>query len=985
MTARSSRLAAGGRIDRTISWRFTVDGEEFSGHPGDTLASALLANGRIAVGNSLYEGRPRGILSAGVEESNALVKVQPRFPGQVAESMLPATTVTLVDGLDAELLNGLGRLDPEDDRAEYDKKYVHTDVLVIGGGPAGLAAAREAVRTGARVMLLDDQPELGGSLLSGSTASGLAESIEGMTAPEWVADVEAELVSAPESTVLNRTTAFGAYDANYVIAVQSRTDHLPSPAAPGVSRQRIWHIRAAQVVLAPGAHERPLVFENNDRPGIMLASAVRSYLNRYAVAAGQRVVISTTNDSAYALAGDLRAAGVEIAAVVDARPHLTAVAAAAVEAGTRVLAGSAVANTAADTGTAGDAGRLTGVTVRGIDDDGELTSNIEHIACDLLAVSGGWSPVVHLHSQRQGKLRWDDGLAAFVPGSNVPNQQIAGSGRGSFDPADCIAEGISAGAAAAIAAGFSAAAAPVPLGEPTASAPIRQLWLVPGEEGTPEDWHHHFVDFQRDQSVADVLRSTGAGMRSVEHIKRYTSISTANDQGKTSGVNAIGVIAAALRVAGEVTRGIGDIGTTTYRAPFTPVAFAALAGRQRGDLFDPARVTSIHSWHVNHGALFEDVGQWKRPWYFPQPGEDMDAAVLRECTAVRESVGFMDATTLGKIEIRGRDAGEFLNRIYTNAFKKLAPGSARYGVMCTADGMILDDGVTLRLDEDRYLMTTTTGGAARILDWLEEWLQTEWPDLDVHCTSATEQWTTIAVVGPKSRAVLTKVAPALAADGGLEPGAFPFMAFRETTLASGVPARVCRISFSGELAYEINVPSWYGLAAWQDVAAAGAEFNITPYGTETMHVLRAEKGYPIVGQDTDGTVTPQDAGMDWAVSKVKDFIGKRSYTRADTARTDRRHLVSVLPVDRTLRLPEGTQLVEKGIPLDPAQGPVPMQGFVTSSYHSAALGRPFALALIRNGRNRIGETLVSAAGNRFVDVIVAETVLFDPEGTRRDG
>ncbi|RJT83268.1 sarcosine oxidase subunit alpha family protein [Arthrobacter cheniae] len=980
MTSHNARLAAGGRIDRTISWRFTVDGEEFTGHPGDTLASALLANGRIAVGNSLYENRARGIMSAGVEESNALVRIEPRFTGHVAESMLPATTVTLVDGLKAELLNGLGRLDPEDDRAEYDKKYVHTDVLVIGGGPAGLAAAREAVRSGARVMLLDDQPELGGSLLSGSTAPGLAESIEGKPALEWVADVEAELVSGSESTVLNRTTAFGAYDANYVIAVQNRTDHLSSPAAPGVSRQRIWHIRAAQVVLAPGAHERPLVFENNDRPGIMLASAVRSYLNRYAVAAGHRVVVSTTNDSAYALAADLRAAGVEIAAVADARPQLTDVAAAAVAAGTRVLIGSAVVDTSAD-GT----GRLNTVTVRGINDDGELTAPTEQIACDLLAVSGGWSPLVHLHSQRQGKLRWDDELAAFVPSTVVPNQQTIGSGRGSFDLADVLAEGISAGVAAATAVGFESATQPSVPGEPKASAPTRQLWLVPGQTGTPDDWHSHFVDFQRDQSVADVLRSTGAGMRSVEHIKRYTSISTANDQGKTSGVNAIGVIAAALRTAGEASRGIGDIGTTTYRAPFTPVAFAALAGRQRGELFDPARKTSIHPWHEARGALFEDVGQWKRPWYYPQAGEDMDAAVLRECAAVRDSVGFMDATTLGKIEIRGRDAGEFLNRIYTNAFKKLAPGSARYGVMCTADGMIFDDGVTLRLDDDRYFMTTTTGGAAKVLDWLEEWLQTEWPDLDVHCTSVTEQWTTIAVVGPRSRAVIAKLAPELAADGGLEAEAFPFMTFRETTLASGVQARVCRISFSGELAYEINVPAWYGLNTWEAVAAAGAEFDITPYGTETMHVLRAEKGYPIVGQDTDGTVTPQDAGMEWVVSKAKEFIGKRSFARADAQREDRKHLVSVLPVDRAFRLPEGTQLVEHGIDVDPAAGPVPMQGFVTSSYSSAALGRTFALALIKNGRNRIGETLVAAAGDQLVDVVVAETVLFDPEGTRKDG
>lgn len=981
-----ARLSTGGRIDRSVTWRFTLDGREYTGHPGDTLASALLANGRLRAGDSLYEGRPRGIMSAGVEESNALVKVAARFPGHVAESMLPATTVSLVDGLSAEYLSGLGKLDPAEDHAEYDKKYVHTDVLVVGGGPAGLAAARQAVRAGARVILIDDQPELGGSLLSGSTDPALAETIEGQPALEWVANVEAELISAAECTVLNRTTAFGSYDSNYVIAAQNRTDHLLTPAAPGVSRQRIWHIRAAQVILAPGAHERPLVFENNDRPGIMLASAVRSYLNRYAVAAGSRVVISTTNDSAYALAADLRAAGIAVEAVVDARAQLSETAAAAAAAGTRVLIGSAVANTTADA--SGD-GRLIGVTVRSINDAGELTSGIEQLACDLLAVSGGWSPVVHLHSQRQGRLRWDDDLAAFVPNSMVPNQQVAGSGRGTFALDDCVADGVSAGAAAVLAAGFDSDVEPSTPAPPRAAAPTRQLWLVPGEDGGPADWHHHFVDSQRDQSVADVLRSTGAGMRSVEHVKRYTSISTANDQGKTSGVNAIGVIAAALKHGGgepaDGTPSIGEIGTTAYRAPFTPVAFAALAGRQRGELFDPARLTSIHPWHVDQGALFEDVGQWKRPWYYPQDGEDMDTAVLRECAAVRESVGFMDATTLGKIEIRGKDAGEFLNRIYTNAFKKLAPGSARYGVMCTPDGMIFDDGVTLRLDEDRYFMTTTTGGAAKVLDWLEEWLQTEWPELDVHCTSVTEQWSTIAVVGPKSRAVLAKVAPELAVSGGLDAEAFPFMTFRETTLASGVQARVCRISFSGELAYEINVPSWYGLSTWEAVAAAGAEFNITPYGTETMHVLRAEKGYPIVGQDTDGTVTPQDAGMEWVVSKVKDFIGKRSYTRKDAGRTDRKHLVSVLPVDGTIRLPEGTQLVEQGITVNPAYGPVPMQGFVTSSYHSAALGRSFALALIKNGRNRIGETLVAAAGDQLVDVIVAETVLFDSEGARKDG
>ena len=975
----SNRLSHGGRIDRGTVFNFIVDGVGYAGHPGDTLASALLAAGRVSVGNSLYGNRPRGIMSAGVEESNALVKVAGRFPGHVAESMLPATTVELVDGLEAEFLSGLGQLDPSDDEAVYDKKYVHTDVLVVGGGPAGLAAAREAARTGARIILIDDQPELGGTLLSGRD-----EQVAGVDALEWVADIRAELASIPECTMLCRTTVFGSYDSNFLIAVENRTDHLQTAPADGVSHLRIWHIRANQVVLATGAHERPIVFENNDRPGIMLASAARTYLNRYGVAAGSRVVIGTTNDSAYLLASDLCAVGIEVAAVVDARPAPSALAAlVAAKTGVRVLYGSAVVDTVGEQ-------RLARVSVARIDDDGAPVGGIEEFKADLLAVSGGWSPVVHLHSQAQGKVRWDQDLVGFVPSTVVRDQQVVGAARGSYALADCIAEGVSAGAIAAVNAGFSTgaavAAAIATLARPARPAqpvaPTRALWLVGGTKGTTSDWNHHFVDFQRDQSVADVWRSTGAGLRSVEHIKRYTSISTANDQGKTSGVNAIGVIAAAFRRQGTaVDADIGSIGTTTYRAPFTPVSFVALAGRKRGDLFDAARRTSIHTWHEQRGALFEDVGQWKRPWYYPLAGEDMDAAVLRECAAVRDSVGYMDATTLGKIEIRGTGAGEFLNRIYTNAFKKLAPGSARYGVMCTPDGMIFDDGVTLRLDDDRYFMTTTTGGAAKVLDWLEEWLQTEWPELDVSCTSVTEQWTTIAVVGPKSRAVLGKLAPGL----DLSTEAFPFMTFRETVLASGVAARICRISFSGELAYEINVSAWYGLQTWEDVTEAGAEFKITPYGTETMHVLRAEKGYPIVGQDTDGTVTPQDAGMEWVVSKVKDFIGKRSYERAGVRSEGRKQLVSVMPTDGTIRLPEGTQLIDHGVPITPAVGPVPMQGFVTSSYRSAALGRSFGLALITNGRDRIGEHLVAVFGTELVDVVVGETVLFDAEGKRRDG
>ncbi|WP_425245058.1 sarcosine oxidase subunit alpha family protein [Streptomyces sp. NEAU-NA10] len=968
MTDQHFRLRQGGRVDRGTVLRFTVDGRELTGHPGDTVASAMLANGLVEVAPSLYRGRPRGIVAAGVEEPNALLQID----GSCSEGMLPATTVELHDGLTATTLSGMGQLDPTPDPAVYDKKYAHTDVLVVGAGPAGLAAAAAAAGSGARVILVDDQPEPGGSLLSGRT-----EQVGAQSALDWVAEVRAALDAAPEVVVLRRTTAFGSYDDNYLLALQRRTDHLgadaPAPSE-GVSRQRLWHIRARRVVLATGAHERPLVFAGNDRPGVMLAAAVRTYLNRYAVAPGTRAVVSTTNDSAYDTVADLRAAGIGVAAVVDARPELSHRAAeVAVATGVRVLTGSAVVDTAGE-------GRLTGVTVQALDAAGRLTGDPESFDCDLLAVSGGWSPVVHLHSQRQGRLRWDEDLVAFVPDGTVRDQQVVGAARGTYDLDGCLAEGARAGARAATQAGF-----PVPVPAPgdarSGAGPVRALWLVPapgaGPDSEPGTWDTHFVDLQRDVTVADVRRSTGAGMRGVEHVKRYTSLGTAGDQGKTSGVNAIGVIAEALGVDASP----GEIGTTAYRAPYTPVAFAALAGRERGELFDPERTTSIHSWHVAQGAMFEDVGQWKRPWYYPRPGEDMDTAVARECRAAREGVAFMDASTLGKIEIWGADAGEFLNRVYTNAFKKLKPGTARYGVMCKPDGMIFDDGVTLRLDDNRYFMTTTTGGAAGVLDWLEEWLQTEWPELDVHCTSVTEQWATIAVVGPQSREVVAQLAP----DVDLSAEAFPFMAFRETTLASGVPARICRISFSGELAYEINVSAWYGLAVWEEVYAIGRPYGITPYGTETMHVLRAEKGYIIVGQDTDGTVTPQDAGMSWVVSKQKDFIGKRSHARADTSRTDRRQLVGLLPSDRATRLPEGTQLVAPDVPVTPEAGPVPMLGHVTSSYHSQALGRPFALALVAGGRARIGETLLAPVGEDLVPVEVTDFVLYDPEGTKRDG
>ncbi|WP_327065424.1 sarcosine oxidase subunit alpha family protein [Kitasatospora sp. NBC_01302] len=951
------RLPRGGRVDRSAPLRFTFDGVAYTGLRGDTLASALLANGVLRVAPSLHRGRPRGISTAGVEEPSALVQVD----GPCSEPMLLATTIELYEGLSAVGLAGLGRLDPRPDEAVHDKMHIHTDVLVVGGGPAGLAATLAAGRCGARVVLVDDQPELGGSLLAGR------ESIDGRPALDWVADARAELTAQSDTRILTRSTAIGYHDHNYLLVAEHRTDHLGPHPVPGVSRQRLWHIRARRVVLATGAHERPMVFAGNDRPGVMSAAAVRAYVNRYAVLPGRRAVVLTTNDHAYATALDLVAAGARVAALVDTRAEPPAdLVASARGAGIEVRTGSAVVGTRGHD-------RLSAVRIAELDADDAISGPVREVACDLLAVSGGWNPAVHLWSQSQGTTRYEDDLAAFVPAQAAQNVVSVGAALGVLDLAGCLGGAFAAGVEAADLAGFPTSVPSVPpsSGDLPPARP-RPVWLVPGETGDPSEWHDHFVDLQRDATVADVQRAIRAGMRSVEHIKRYTTIGTAHDQGKASGVSATGVIA---RLLGA--RSPGEVGTTTYRGPYVPVSFALLAGRERGALFDPVRTTAIHPWHVEHGAVFENVGQWKRPWYYPRPGESMAAAVERECRAAREGVAVMDASTLGKIDVIGPDAGEFLNRVYTNAFAKLAVNSARYGVMCRADGMVFDDGVTLRLAADHYIMTTTTGNAAGVLDWLEEWSQTEWPELRVRFTSVTEQWATVAVVGPRSREVVAALAP----DLDVSNDAFPFMTARETRLASGVAARICRISFSGELAFEINVAGWYGLATWESVIRAGAPLGITPYGTESMHVLRAEKGYPVIGQDTDGTVTPQDLGMEWVVSQRKPFIGKRSFRRADTARGDRRQLVGLLPVDPAVLLPEGAQLVADAEVSPPTRA----LGHVTSSYRSAALGHTFALALVVGGRERLGERVYAPLPDGVVAATITDPVLYDPKGTRRDG
>lgn len=1001
-----NRTNEGGRIDRQQPIQFTFNGDSYSGFAGDTLASALLANDVHLVGRSFKYHRPRGIVAAGAEEPNSMVQLG---TGATTEPNIRATQISLYDGLQASSVNvwpsvnfdvsavngvfakiftagfynktfmwprsfwmklyepvirraaGWGKAPTERDPDIYDHMHCHADVLIVGAGPAGLSAALEAGRSGARVVLVDEQSEVGGSLL------GLKRTIGGEDAANWIQSAWDELAAMGEVTVLTRSTAFGYYDQNYLCILEQKTDHLPAKERIGKVRQRVWHVRATEVVLATGCHERPLVFADNDRPGIMLAGAVQTYANRYGVLPGKNIAFFCNNDSAYEAALDLKAAGAKIAAIIDCRTEVdTALRKLTEDAGIRILEGYAI------TATKGGK-RVSKIEVRPIQKGAKVyTSSPTVIECDLVAMSGGWSPVVHLFSQSQGKLEYLEEKACFVPGKAVQRQIFAGAVTGHFSLQECLEEGQQSGLKAASNAGFTstASAARSVTGEPEIGN-IEPFWIVPSYRPIGEGLVKHFVDLQNDSTAADIELATREGFESIEHIKRYTLTGFGTDQGKTSNINALAIL------SGILDKPIPKVGTTTFRPPYTPVSYGALAGRNLGTWSDPVRVTSIHDWHTNNRAKFENVGQWKRPWYYPKQGEDMQAALNRECLAVRNSVGVLDASTLGKIDIRGPDAAEFLNRIYTNAWLKLGIGKVRYGLMCHEDGMVFDDGTTGRIAEDRFLMTTTSGNAAIVLDWLEEYLQTEWPDLDVYCTSVTEQWATVSIAGPKARDLLAKLAPEM----DLSNDAFPYMSFQEGDV-SGISARIFRISFTGELSYEINVPWYFGKALWEEVMAAGEAYDITPYGTESMHVLRAEKGFIIVGQETDGTTTPQDLGMDWIVSKKKpDFIGKRSFSRPDSRRADRKQLVGLLTENPSEVLPEGAQLV-----FDPdAVIPMPMVGHVTSSYYSANLGRSIALAVVKGGQNRHGDKIFAPLKSGTLTAEIVDPVFYDKAGEKLNG
>ncbi len=968
------RLPAGGRIDRSRTLAFRFDGRRYTGHPGDTLASALLANGVRLFARSFKYHRPRGVMAAGAEEPNALVLLE---PGPFAEPNLRATEIELYDGLTAESVNrwpslrfdlgaatglmsglfvagfyyktfmwppswwnriyapairrmaGLARAPREPDPEVYEHRHAHCDILVVGGGPAGIAAAHAAAAAGARVMLADERPRPGGSLPDGP------ERVGGEDGAAWAG----RMLAGTSALLLPRTTAFGYYDHNFVALAERLTEGLSPSERAGRPRQRIWHVRARRVVLATGAHERPLVFPGNDLPGVMLARSVTAYIHRYGVLPGNRAVFLANDDSVYAAAREFARHGGEVAAVVDLRVDGTADAD-----GLPVLRGAVPLRTL---------GRR---AVTGIEIESEGAAR--RIACDLVAMGGGWNPAVHLFSQSRGMLRWDDQLQTFVPGRSAQAERSVGAAAGRFDLEGCIAEGAETGAAFARELGFDA---PAP-----SALPERPHRPAPAQTAPPAGRGKAFVDFQNDVTAADVALARREGMHSVEHLKRWTTLGMATDQGKTSNINGLALMAAGLGVPPA------EVGHTTFRPPYTPVPFGALAGRNIAALADPVRRTPMQDWQEANGAVFEPVGQWLRARYYPRDGETMREAVARECRAVREAAGILDASTLGKIDIRGPDAAEFLNRIYTNGWKTLAVGRCRYGLMLGEDGMVFDDGVTTRTGEHRYLMTTTSGNAAAVLDWLEEWLQTEWPELRVYCTSVTEQWGTITVSGPQARALLEP----LVEDIDLDPAAFPFLSMREGRI-DGVPGRIFRIAFTGELSYEVNLPWRRAAPVWAKLVEAGA----VPYGTEAMHVLRAEKGFIVVGHETDGTVTPVDLGMERMLSSRKDFIGRRSLARPDSQRADRKQLVGLLPEDASEVLQEGAQIVET----PGATPPVPMLGHVTSSYWSPVMGRGFALALVRGGRARHGDRVWASATTGESRVRIVDPVFYDPEGARLDG
>ena len=994
----ANRIAGAGRLTPAKSVRFTFDGQLLTALEGDTLASALLSHGIHLMGRSFKYHRPRGVLGAGAEEPNALMDI--RRDGSRRQPNVRATVQEVFDGMQAVSQNrwpslafdvgavnnllsplfaagfyyktfmwpkaawktlyepfirgaaGLGVSPSERDSDHYSNRYLHADVLIVGGGVAGLSAALAAAETGVSVVLCDEQATIGGSLIHES-----ATKIGGAPGFEWAQNTAAKLAAMDNVRLLTRTTAFGYYAQNFVGLIERITDHLADPD-PDLPRERLWQVRAKRVILATGAIERPMVFANNDRPGIMLSSAARTYLNHYGVGIGSKVGVYAAHDSAYQAAFDLHQQGVSVPAIVDTRESPgEGLLSRAADLGLEVLTRSHVSNTKGSR-------RINAMVVSPHSGGQDRT-----ISVDALITSAGWTPSVHLFSQSRGKVAYDEETQRFLPDQYVQDCVSVGACNGTDDLKNMLDEALKAGGDAAKACGASRAT------KPRIRVAGEDAWtggmVGAGEGAGPDKPVKAFVDFQNDVTAKDIRLAVREGMHSIEHVKRFTTTGMASDQGKTSNIHGLAIAADAL------DRAIPQVGLTTFRAPYTPVTFGAIVNHARDKLFDPVRRTPIHGWEEDHGAVFEDVGQWKRAWYYPRGGEDMHAAVNRECRTVRKIAGMFDASTLGKIEVVGPDAAAFLDIMYTNGWSKLKPGRCKYGIMLREDGFIYDDGVVARIAEDRFHVTTTTGGAPRVLHHMEDYLQTEFPNMNVWLTSTSEQWAVIAVQGPKARQIIEPLVEGIDISGE----AMPHMSAREG-LICGVPTRLFRVSFTGEAGFEINVPADHGRAVWEALWQQAEPLGACAYGTEAMHVLRAEKGFIIVGQDTDGTVTAEDAGLGWAIARSKpDFVGIRGMMRPDLVAEGRKQLVGLKTKKPETVLEEGAQIVA-----DPNEAvPMTMIGHVTSSYWSENCGHSIAMALLANGRNRMGETVYVPMPDRVIEAEVCGTIFLDEKGERLHG
>jgi len=990
------RLDKVGYINRNKKISFKFNGKKYFGYEGDTLASALLANGIHLVGRSFKYHRPRGFVGAGVDEPNAHVQL---YNGAKTEPNAIATSVELVEGLVAtsqncwpsvsfdfgainNLLNkffpagfyyktfmwpknfwykiyepvirkaaglGIAPLKPDPDR--YEHKFEYCDVLVAGSGPSGLASALAAAKNGARVILAEDKPRFGGSLLTDEVTIGNKKG------KDWADETVSQLKSMPNVIVKNRSQVFGYYDHNMMVMFERTKDHIEKPSK-FTPRQKLWYIRAKEVVVSTGSIERPLVFGNNDRPGIMLASAAKEYMKVYGVLVGRKPIIFTNNDSAYDTAIEFKKNGID-PLVVDVRTNSeSSVVKEAKNLNISIKFSHGIVNSKGYL-------RVNSATIGKLNENKSGYENLENISCDCICVSGNWTPTVHLSSQSGNKLKFDEKINAFIPSQSRQNETSIGSANGSFTLKQSLEDGFNKGYELSNKITRKNSKSTAPTSNEKNYGQHDKFWCMP----LPKNKHYkRFVDFQNDVAVSDIELAVREGFRSIEHVKRYTTLGMATDQGKTSNLNGLQLVS---NIEDKI---IPEVGYTTFRPPYTPVTIGAIVGREVGKHYRPTRKSPMHEWHAKNNAVFVDAGLWLRPRYYKQGNETLLEAAKREATNVRNNVGICDVTSLGKIDIKGPDCPEFLNRIYTNAWMKLPVGKARYGVMLREDGIVFDDGTTTRISENHFHMTTTTAQAVNVLAHLEYYLQVVWPELAVNVLSTTEQWAGAALAGPNSRNLLSKLLQEI----DVSNEAIPFMGYKEADLF-GVPARIFRISFSGELAYEINVESGYGIFMWEKIMEFGKEMNIEPYGTEALSTLRIEMGH-VAGSEIDGRVIASDLSLEGMLSKKKDFIGKRSLNREAFINPNREKIVGVVPLDKKSMIPEGSHLVSDSN----ASLPNPKLGHISASCWSVEYNNPFSLAILKDGKKKIGGKLyaVSPLKNKNIAVEIVSSHYVDPKGER---